>query len=354
MGSASHKLSEMIRAGARWRPGPDVIDRTREACLGIRELPRQFVFNADLDGVLSAHLLDGSLGWTAVGASACSGVQGDCLWLAAGPLGTEVVFVDLWVAPPEYAVIDQHIVAVDRAHADRLRGQRSKINPNLLWVRTAETDLADQEWHYKWKYPFGVVHFLIAALESIGESVRIPDAQLHGSASVIDLVLRADDAARSTAGRYRSNALGWWDYLCSVGGATTRVLAERACFATEAEAMRRQADVERWIGTCGHRHAIRSIGGDAGLSKHLSTVGWSGGVDDAIETIGIACGFSRLAPHDRWIARSLRGERSDSSKPRVMLEALARPDLFSYAVTARFGHKASSGFSCSYRKQAGT
>lgn len=34
--------------------------------------------------------------------------------------------------------------------------------------------------------------------------------------------------------------------------------------------------------------------------------------------------------------------------------ALARPDLIWHAVTARFGNKALSGFSCSYRKQAGT
>lgn len=347
-------MFDAIRGGAKWRPGRDAIDQARAACLRVRSFPARFVFNADLDGVLAAHLLHGVLGWKAVGASACSGMPGDSLWLADGPLGSDVVFVDLWVAPAEYAVIDQHIVAVDRPHAERLRAHTTKINPNLLWVRTAESGSNDCEWHYKWKYPFGVVHFLIAALESMGESVRIPDGDLLGSASVLDLVLRADDAARSTAGRYRSNALGWWDFLCSFGGPGTHALAERACCASEAEAVRRQADVERWISDCGHRHSIRAIGGDAGLSKHLGVLGWGSGVDDLVGSIGSACGFSRLAPHDRWIARRLRGERSDSSKPQAMLQVLDRPDLFSYAVTARFGERAATGFSCSYRLRADT
>jgi hypothetical protein len=339
---------------ARWRAPPTVIDDSRSACLQIREFPRRFVYNADLDGVLSAHLLCKHLGWEPVGASACSGLPSDGLWFAEGPLGAGVVFIDLWAAPAQYAVIDQHIVAIDPEHAEELRRLPMKINPNLLWMRTAEVGATDEERHYQWKYPFGVVHFLIAALESMGESVRIEDAPLRGSASVLDLILRADDAARSTAGKYRANALGWWDYLCSVGGPTTAALAERACGVSEAEAGTRQAEVEAWIHGCGHRHSIQAIGRDAGLSTHLRREGWNGAVDGLVGVIGAACGFASMASHSRWVERRLHGERSSSADAADMRARLGSPSLFSYAVTARFGSKAASGFSCSFRQPAGT
>lgn len=343
-------LTEILRRGARWHPSSSAIADARAACLQIREFPRRFVFNADLDGVLSAHLLKRQLDWQPVGASACSGLQTDCLWLAEGPLGKDVVFIDLWAAQPEYAVIDQHIVAIDRSHAERLRQHPAKLNPNLLWVRTSETGTPDAAHHYKWKYPFGVVHFLIAALESIGETVQISDGRLHESATVLDLLLRADDAARSTAGRYRANALGWWEYLCSFGGKTTAALAERACCLSEPETLRRQSDVEDWIRACARRHSVWHIGRDAGLTDHLETSGWSVGVDGVVDGIGEACGFTRMSNHGRWTARRLRGERSDSSNPESMRAALSHPSIFSYAVTARFGAKAATGFSCSFRR----
>lgn len=346
----SSTLIGLMRSAARWHATPAAIADTRAACLRIRDFPRRFVFNADLDGVLSAHLLKKHLGWEPVGASACSGLPTDSLWLPSGSLGTDVVFVDLWVAPPDFAVIDQHIVAIDCPHAQSLRSHRMKVNPNLLWVRTSETSATDAEHHYKWKYPFGVVHFLIAALESLGEPIRIADEPLHGSATALDLVLRADDAARSTAGRYRENALGWWEYLCAFGGGVTAALAERACCMRESEALRRQIDVEHWIRSCAHRHSILKIGADAGLSQHLLAAGWSSGADAVVSGIGEVCGFTRMATHDRWIRRSLRGTRSDASNPTSMRAALSNPDLFSYAVTARFGTKSATGFSCSFRR----
>ncbi len=346
----SSNLIGLMRSAARWHASPVAIADTQAACLRIRDFPRRFVFNADLDGVLSAHLLKKHLGWEPVGASACSGLPTDSLWLPSGSLGTDVVFVDLWVATPDYAVIDQHIVAIDLPHARDLRSHPLKVNPNLLWVRTSEASATDAEHHYRWKYPFGVVHFLIAALESIGEPVRIDDEPLHGSATAFDLFLRADDAARSTAGRYRQNALGWWEYLCAIGGGVTAALAERACCMGEPEALRRQADVEHWIRSCAHRHSVLNIGDDAGLSKHLLQAGWSSGADGVVGGIGEACGFTRMATHARWIRRPLRGARSDAGNPDSMRAALSNPDLFSYAVTARFGTKAATGFSCSFRR----
>lgn len=85
-------------------PSSSAIADARAACLQIREFPRRFVFNANLDGVLSAHLLKRRLVWQPVGASACSGLQTDCLWLAEGPLGKDLVFIDLWAAQSEYAL----------------------------------------------------------------------------------------------------------------------------------------------------------------------------------------------------------------------------------------------------------
>ena len=69
------------------------------------------------------------------------------------------------------------------------------------------------------KYPFGTVHYLIAILESEGIRVDLDFMKQVGSIKFMDLLLRADDAMKTTVdSNYMANASAWWNWLVQKSG----------------------------------------------------------------------------------------------------------------------------------------
>lgn len=169
---------------------------------------RDIVVNSDIDGMLCAFLLCKYLDCRVVGFSDSK----KKIWLT--PEVKDVVtpvYVDLYISNPQVKCIDQHIVSIDTAHGEELKSYDTKLNPNLMRNRALRSN-------YRYKYPFGTVHFIMALLAAEGIDVVLPD--LSATATVGDttisfgeLILRADDALYSSLGSYRQNAIDWWNWL---------------------------------------------------------------------------------------------------------------------------------------------
>lgn len=343
-------MSDMEIPPGRFVVPQEVLDRSRVRASVLAVEKRPFLFNTDLDGVLSAHLLSQVLGWEPIGMCKCAGRGSDRLWVGEshGGVHPDAAYVDMFVVEPGRLVIDQHIVAVDAEHANALSRQTEKVNPNLLWTRTAECS-GDHERNYQWKYPFGVFHFICALLEAQGFEIDIKNSSVTDEFNAYDLLLRADDAGRTTAARYRPNALSWWHYLAELGGAHTKALARYAASVSATESDRRQASVQAWFSAISPR--VPYVGADASFGRHLGT---SGVIDESIQALCDA--ITGAVWNERFVMRSgplrsmpLAGRRGAAYDAALVRRELASPGLFSYAFTNVMGPNASTGFSYTCR-----
>lgn len=328
-------LRDVLSDAAR-RPGNEVVAQSRSRCgLDLAGVDRNFIFNMDLDGVISALLLREHLKWTPIGVCACNGGRSDAVWVhqsaQAIPAGT--TFVDMWVVPPSYPCIDQHVVAVDPGHWNRLAATEGKLNPNLLWPCIASSADHGRYRKYALKYPFGVAHFIIAALEAIGKLKELPTNRLGPRCDSWDLLLRADDAQRSTAKeKYRSNAIGWWEYLEQLGGCHIAFLANRCVERDLKAANRTQAAVEGWIKS--KAPSLKWLTKDGGFSRHYRAHGYCESMDDLCAAIGDAIGIDGrgLIPKDVSMTQ-LVGSKGPPDSLGYVAYTLEDEALFSYAVT---------------------
>ncbi len=169
---------------------------------------RKCIINTDLDGILSGIILHNILEWEIVGF--CD--SGEYIWLNNSKKINinDVVFIDMFVAPPEIKCIDQHIIAFDHNHSKLLLLNPNKLNPNLLNERHMTPYSS-----YSLKYPFGTIHFIIAMLERLGYEIDVKLLkEIVPGIKLIDVFLRADDAMyTSTYSNYTDNAENWWHWL---------------------------------------------------------------------------------------------------------------------------------------------
>lgn len=172
----------------------------------------RIVVNTDIDGIFSALVLTETLGCEVVGYSNSA----ETVWIDQRKVGSiyDCVYIDMFVPDSRVGCIDQHIVCVNPTHREKLLRVGNKINPNIDNPRYF---LPNESYYLK--YPFGTSHYIIAQLE--GNGLKIP-IDLHNTAKnlkVIDLILRADDAMRTTlASNYMHNAREWWGWLKSLSG----------------------------------------------------------------------------------------------------------------------------------------
>ena len=153
---------------------------------------------------------------------------GDTIWFDPKSIKNikEVIFLDIYVANSSLKCIDQHIISKDLIHNKEQSLDNNKLNPNLQRIRYASSDSSDNR-AYAWKYPFGTVHYVIACLEALGYTISIKNnVSFLKNVNTFDIVLRADDAARSTSKNYRENALDWWRWLVELGGTQTNNIAK--------------------------------------------------------------------------------------------------------------------------------
>lgn len=180
---------------------------------------KNIVINTDIDGFLSGMVLQKYYNCKVVGFSDSR----DTVWLT--PTIKDIdkpIYIDLYVARPNVVCIEQHIIAFEKEHHNKIVSYGTKINPNLERKRTFIGDMRSDYYH---KYPFGTVHYLIYLMAREGITVELPDLAIpHEVKSSIDpgttvistaghIILRADDALYSTLSPYRANALDWWDWL---------------------------------------------------------------------------------------------------------------------------------------------
>ena len=338
------------REQAQYLPSKEDIVLAKNAAKQLLNWNKLFIFNTDLDGMVSAMILSKFLSWDAIGLCACSGSKNDCIWL--DPKYTEIptgtTFVDMWVDSEEYNVIDQHIVAHDESHLSDLRALPGKLNPNILWGRTAMRTKAAGSMQYRWKYPFGCVHFLIACLESLGVEIPLNNRPLNDEISTFDLLLRADDACRTSSFKFRVNACSWWSYLTELGGNTTKEIAEYACELKPDDARKRQTAVEAWIRVKGT--GVGWIGKDGKFSRHLRNQ--DSRLDKNSQNLigSIFAAFEQDAEGlltDTFTVIQKSGERGPAYSDEYVNMILKKPTLFSYAFTSVYGPGASAGFSTS-------
>lgn len=165
------------------------------------------VVNTDIDGILSGLLLVKHLKCNIVGFSNSY----DTVWLDDDHNDLyKHVYIDMFVTDPRALCLDQHVVAVNDDHMKKITESGTKFSPQIDGNRIFTSD------GFKYKYPFGTVQYLIAALESEGIKITLPDlyAPVPNSKILVgDLIHRADDAMNSTLYSYIKNAMNWWKWL---------------------------------------------------------------------------------------------------------------------------------------------
>ncbi len=125
----------------------------------------------------------------------------------------DAVYIDMFVADPRVVCIDQHIVSCDDFHWGKINTNPNKINPNITLSRH-HTPMKS----YRTRYPLGVLHFIIALLEKEGIQLDLKvNTNIHKDISLLDLLLRADDAMNTTVvSNFKDNAELWWNWLSSI------------------------------------------------------------------------------------------------------------------------------------------
>lgn len=172
----------------------------------------KIIINSDIDGVLSGLLLTNFADCEVVGFSNSD----NTVWIDNSKINSiyNAVYIDMFVANNNVKCIDQHIVSVNEQHHRILDANPNKLNPNFDNPRF---HLPNNSYYNK--YPFGTIHYLIAILESEGVRVDLNFMNPVGQLNFIDLLLRADDAMKTTVdSNYVANASVWWQWLSQKSG----------------------------------------------------------------------------------------------------------------------------------------
>lgn len=179
---------------------------------------KDIIINTDIDGFLSGMILQKYYGCRVVGFSNSK----ETIWVTPDVKSIyDPIYIDLYVNRPDVTCIEQHIIAYDKNHHDKIVAMGTKFNPNLERKRTFVGDMESDYYH---KYPFGTVHYIIALMAKEGIDVELGDlskdcSKVGASDGKLyyttpgQILLRADDALYSTLSPYRANALDWWKWL---------------------------------------------------------------------------------------------------------------------------------------------
>ena len=180
------------------------------------------IINTDIDGFLSGIILQKYCGAKIVGFSNSKKE----IWVTPEVKSIyNPVYIDLYVVEPDVICIEQHIIAHNKAHLQRIKSLGTKINPNNERGRTF---VGDGEGDYFHKYPFGTVHYLITLLAREGVDVILPSLEetvsiphTHLKTTLGQVLLRADDALYSSLDAYADNAKDWWEFLYETSNSST-------------------------------------------------------------------------------------------------------------------------------------
>ena len=183
---------------------------------------KKIIVNTDLDGILSALILHNILNCEVVGFCNSS----NTVWIDKRKTLSiyDCVYIDMFVPLENVGCIDQHIISVNEKHQHNIKKLKNKFNPNLDNPRFHLPDKS-----YYLKYPFGTIHYIIAVLESKGIKIELELNNQLENISLIDILLRADDAMQtSVSSNYVSNAKDWWQWMLKLSnnGSTIKAFTD--------------------------------------------------------------------------------------------------------------------------------
>lgn len=160
------------------------------------EEDRPMVSSLDLDGIVSAMLMQSLRGWKLVGF-----YDAQRLWIIDGvcPFNGEVIFLDHDIYRDKIPSVGHHILQWEKGNAPP--GHKRSLNPNLL------RGINVQE--FGQKYPFATFHFLLACMSAWHPELRW---KLCLPRRFLPVLLNVDSSMQN-AFTYLRNALEWLDWL---------------------------------------------------------------------------------------------------------------------------------------------
>jgi hypothetical protein len=161
----------------------------------LKRCNNRIITNSDLDGVLSAMLLQKYYGVRVVGLTNSS----DMIMAETWDDFVKAAYIDMYMTDQSVYSIDQHVIAYDKDECAALLGNERKLNPNLERYRSFTSGFTR-------KFPFSTFHYLIAIMARDGIEFKSP------SEWFTRLSLRADDVA-SVFIRYAENVDDWLEYM---------------------------------------------------------------------------------------------------------------------------------------------
>ena len=114
------------------------INQTLKLCEKILKKDQKFIISADLDGILSALVLQKYLNWQIVGFVTVKTLSG---FYQKKKNFKEIVFIDIFIRNPEIKCIDQHIVCLDHNQSAEMYNSQTKLNPNIQNIRYAKKNM---------------------------------------------------------------------------------------------------------------------------------------------------------------------------------------------------------------------
>lgn len=158
---------------------------------------KMMVSSLDLDGIVSAMLMQSLLGWKLVGF-----YDAQKLWVVAGvdPFSGEVIFLDHDIYRDKIPSVGHHML--QWKEDIELPGHKCSLNPNLLRGITAQ--------EFGRKYPFATLHFLLACMSAWHPDWRETCLQLPRE--FMPVLLNVDSSMQN-AFAYQRNAMEWMDWL---------------------------------------------------------------------------------------------------------------------------------------------
>ncbi len=170
----------------------------RERFPWLNEPGRPMICSLDLDGLVSAMLMEALLDWRLVGF-----YDAHRLWVTVGVdfRSGDVVFLDHDIYRKEIPSVGHHVLQWQEGIS--LPGHEQSLNPNLLRGVSAEKEFGR-------KYPFGTLHLLLACHSAWHPELR--ETKLRFSRDFLPILLNVDSAMQS-AFTYLRNAMEWLEWL---------------------------------------------------------------------------------------------------------------------------------------------
>ncbi len=302
----------------------------------------KIIINSDIDGVLSGIILQNYLGCEIVGFSNSD----DKIWINSNQIEhqKEVTFIDIFITHPQLACIDQHIVSVNQKHNETLKNNPLKINPNVIRGRY----FVPKESYYK-KYPFGTLHFIISALERVGQKLDLDLLSEKEGLKPIDFFLRADDTFYTSKVKYKENAEDWWKWLIdySKSGRTTQGFYDYI-----QNFNGKPYDLKKKVETkLKSFHCDKPDGGflDILNKEYRLKTNFRSYIDFVAQTVQLPT----LSLNDNWTIYKGKPERISLQQANFddFIEKIEKNKIFSYAFVKSFGQPNSLSYTLSIERQ---